>query len=191
MVDIEYFKRKQQLIELRYNPYHDPSNGRFTSGGGGGGGFLYSPNRKKGEKGMNGDGSAFYVAPDTMDKGEQALADEYGAIGEAGTGIAIDFNGHKKNYRITDTNLVIEITHNAASPIMLNGKLVKADEFVKKAIDSGRAEFLPKYKVKQLHDKALAFIPHPELGQNVFKEHGWGAKQKKTIIRYRRDGSAR
>jgi hypothetical protein len=74
MVDIEYFKRKQQLIELRYNPYHDPSNGRFTSGGGGGGGFLYSPNRKKGEKGMNGDGSAFYVAPDTMDKGEKALS---------------------------------------------------------------------------------------------------------------------
>ena len=69
MVDIEYFKRKQQLIELRYNPYHDPSNGRFTSGGGGGGGFLYSPNRKKGEKGMNGDGSAFYVAPGDGDSG--------------------------------------------------------------------------------------------------------------------------
>ena len=184
MVDIDYFKRKRQLIELRYNPYHDPSNGRFTSGGGGGGGgLLVVPNGQKGK--------GFYVAPDGLDKGEAALADEYGAIGEAGTGIAIDFNGHKKNYRITDTNLVIEITHNAASPIKQNGKFVKADEFVKKAIDSGRAEFLPKYKVKQLHDKALAFIPHPELGQNVFKEHGWGAEQKKTIIRYRRDGSAR
>ena len=77
MVDIDYFKKKRQLIELRYNPYHDPSNGRFTSGGGGGGGFLYSPNKKKGEKGMNGDGSAFYVAPDTLDKGEKALVDEY------------------------------------------------------------------------------------------------------------------
>ena len=77
MVDIDYFRKRQKLIELRYNPYHDPSNGRFTSGGGGGGGFLYSPNKKKGEKGMNGDGTLFYVAPDTLDKGEKALANEY------------------------------------------------------------------------------------------------------------------
>ena len=66
MVDIEYFKRRQQLIELRYNPYHDPSNGRFTSGGGGGGGMLVVP---KGQK-----GKGFYVAPDGLDKGEAALA---------------------------------------------------------------------------------------------------------------------
>lgn len=29
--------------ELRFNPYHDPSNGRFTSGGGSGG--LFSPDK--------------------------------------------------------------------------------------------------------------------------------------------------
>lgn len=66
MVDIDYFRKRQKLIELRYNPYHDPSNGRFTSGGGGGGGMLVVP---KGQK-----GKGFYVAPDTLDKGEQALA---------------------------------------------------------------------------------------------------------------------
>ena len=66
MVDIDYFRKRQKLIELRYNPYHDPSNGRFTSGGGGGGGMLVVP---KGQK-----GKGFYVAPDTLDKGEKALS---------------------------------------------------------------------------------------------------------------------
>lgn len=33
--------------ELRFNPYHDPQNGRFTTAGGGsGGGFLYSKGGK-------------------------------------------------------------------------------------------------------------------------------------------------
>ena len=36
------------IEELRYNPYHDPSNGRFCSGGGGGGGVLVV---EKGQKG--------------------------------------------------------------------------------------------------------------------------------------------
>lgn len=39
---------ERRLEELRYNPYHDPANGRFTTanGGGSGGGFLYSKSGK-------------------------------------------------------------------------------------------------------------------------------------------------
>lgn len=40
---------ESKLEELRYNPYHDPSNGRFTSGGGGGGGGVLFVG--KGQKG--------------------------------------------------------------------------------------------------------------------------------------------
>ena len=40
---------ESKLEELRYNPYHDPSNGRFCSGGGGGGGGVLVV--EKGQKG--------------------------------------------------------------------------------------------------------------------------------------------
>lgn len=40
-------RREMTDTELRFNPYHDPRNGRFTTaGGGGGGGFLYSKGGK-------------------------------------------------------------------------------------------------------------------------------------------------
>lgn len=47
--DYSYYERAMQLLELRYNPYHDPSNGRFCSGGGGGGGGVLVV--EKGQKG--------------------------------------------------------------------------------------------------------------------------------------------
>ena len=47
--DYSYYERAIQLLELRYNPYHDPSNGRFCSGGGGGGGGVLVV--EKGQKG--------------------------------------------------------------------------------------------------------------------------------------------
>lgn len=48
-VDYSYYDALLRYHELRYNPYHDPGNGRFCSGGGGGGGgVLIVP---KGEKG--------------------------------------------------------------------------------------------------------------------------------------------
>lgn len=48
--DYSYYERAMQLLELRYNPYHDPSNGRFCSGGGGGGGgVLYVGKGQKGK----------------------------------------------------------------------------------------------------------------------------------------------
>ena len=41
-------KHEMNDTELRFNPYHDPTNGRFTTanGGGGVGGFLYSKGGK-------------------------------------------------------------------------------------------------------------------------------------------------
>lgn len=63
-VDYSYYDALLRYCELRYNPYHDPGNGRFCSGGGAGGSYgdsiLYVPNKKKGELGANGDGSSFY-----------------------------------------------------------------------------------------------------------------------------------
>lgn len=35
---LEEKKAEQEVIEERYNKYHDPRNGRFTNGSGGGGG---------------------------------------------------------------------------------------------------------------------------------------------------------
>ena len=40
---------ERRLAELRYNPYHDPSNGRFTSGSGGGGNYLFVGKGQKGK----------------------------------------------------------------------------------------------------------------------------------------------
>lgn len=48
-VDYSYYDALLRYHELRYNPYHDPGNGRFTSGGGGGGGsVLVIPEGHKG-----------------------------------------------------------------------------------------------------------------------------------------------
>lgn len=44
----DWLDAENRLGELRYNPYHDPTNGRFTTSSGGGGGYLFVG---KGEKG--------------------------------------------------------------------------------------------------------------------------------------------
>lgn len=51
---------EERLQELRYNPYHDPTNGRFTGPNGAGGGMLFVG------KGQKGKGS--YVVPSEIDK---------------------------------------------------------------------------------------------------------------------------
>ena len=47
----EWLDAEKRLEELRYNPYHDPTNGRFTSSSGGSGGYLFVGKGQKG-KGM-------------------------------------------------------------------------------------------------------------------------------------------
>ena len=169
--DYSYYDAMLRYLELRYNPYHDPGNGRFTSGGGGGGGVLVVP---KGQK-----GKGFYVGTSASDYAEELLAREYGTIGEAGTGIRIKSKALSGNYAITENNNIVKID-GVSSPLKINGKTVKADEFAQKAIDSGMAEFIPKYKVKQLKtakQKERDSVPDYELG-NSFQEHGWGAAHK-------------
>ena len=46
--DSNWLDEEKKSWELRYNPYHDPTNGRFTTSSGGGGGYLFVG---KGEKG--------------------------------------------------------------------------------------------------------------------------------------------
>jgi hypothetical protein len=67
-------KEKQLEYEYRYNHYHDPQNGRFTSGGGGGGStfngnemgaalyFGYRDNKKKFQRDFAEYGYAAYAA---------------------------------------------------------------------------------------------------------------------------------
>ena len=42
-------KHEMNDTELRFNPYHDPTTGRFTTANGGGGGFLYVGKGQKGK----------------------------------------------------------------------------------------------------------------------------------------------
>ena len=46
--ECELVDMEKRIEELRYNPYHDPTNGRFTTASGSGGGYLFVG---KGEKG--------------------------------------------------------------------------------------------------------------------------------------------
>ena len=67
-IDYSYYDALLRYCELRYNPYHDPGNGRFCSGGGGGGVLVVS----KGQK-----GKGFYVGASESNIAEQALANEF------------------------------------------------------------------------------------------------------------------
>ena len=97
--DYSYYERAMQLLELRYNPYHDPSNGRFCSGGGsGGGGVLFVG---KGQKGKG----VYVVDVDHDDEYEKWKADKAGggisaadkAIREATGGVVL-----KDEYTVVD-----------------------------------------------------------------------------------------
>ena len=71
----------QAEIELRYNPYHDPRNGRFTTaGGGGGGGVLFVGKGQKGkgayvyERDIDAEFSKWQKAKNAKSKREKALS---------------------------------------------------------------------------------------------------------------------
>lgn len=70
---------EQRIEELRYNPYHDPTNGRFTDSSGGGlGGFLFV------DKGQAGKGKYVY---DRELWGEDQPIDKTAKSGKIGNGI--------------------------------------------------------------------------------------------------------
>lgn len=60
-----------KLAELRYNPYHDPTNGRFTTADGGGtGAFLHVPMGRKGK-------GAYVIASENFTKsGKKYTSDD-------------------------------------------------------------------------------------------------------------------
>ena len=47
--ECQWADAEKRLEELRYNPYHDPTNGRFTSSSGGNGGYLFVGKGQKGK----------------------------------------------------------------------------------------------------------------------------------------------
>lgn len=47
--DSNWLDEEKKSQELRYNPYHDPTNGRFTTSSGAGGGYLFVGKGQKGK----------------------------------------------------------------------------------------------------------------------------------------------
>ena len=68
--DYSYYDAVMQMLELRYNPYHDPSNGRFTSGGGGGAVVI-----KKGDKSYKEDAKKYGRSVAALAHSDKSLAD--------------------------------------------------------------------------------------------------------------------
>lgn len=70
----------QAQLELRYNPYHDPRNGRFTNAGGSGGGVLFVGKGQKGkgayvyERDIDAEFEKWQKAKNAKSKREKALS---------------------------------------------------------------------------------------------------------------------
>ena len=86
------------IEELRYNPYHDPSNGRFCSGGGGGGGGVLVV-----EKGQKGKGY-YVVDADHDEEYEKWKAEKDGGVSAADKAIREATGGviQKDEYTVVD-----------------------------------------------------------------------------------------
>ena len=90
---------RAEELELRFNPYHDPSNGRFTTANGGGsGGFLYS-------KG----GKSAYVFERDIDSEYEAWAKSKAAKAShnADRNFKLDAFLREKHNNMTDANNVV------------------------------------------------------------------------------------
>lgn len=64
---VELWEHVISVPELRYNPYHDPTNGRFTSSGGAGGGYLFVGKGQKGKGSYVVDSESFSGGTKTID----------------------------------------------------------------------------------------------------------------------------
>lgn len=112
--DYSYYERAMDLHklrepELRYNPYHDPSNGRFCSGGGGGGGgVLYVG---KGQKGKG----VYVYERDIDSEYEQWKAAKAGGISEADKAIREATGGVVQKDEYTEIDAVATKKNKKAS----------------------------------------------------------------------------
>lgn len=66
---------EKRMEELRYNPYHDPSNGKFTSSGGSGGAYLFVGKGQRG-KGAYVVDSGKFETPAAADQQIKQLSEE-------------------------------------------------------------------------------------------------------------------
>lgn len=170
------FARKEN-IEIRYNPYHDPSNGRFCSGGGGGGGAVLVVN--KGQK-----GKGVYV----VDMQKQKSNVKYNGIS-----VTSSDTGKTRNY-IEMNGGYFELENGNA--IRLDSKMQKQlssmgglSGFAKKVVANGNkatdiSDDEVEKSIANYHEKQKNKTDY-ELG-NVFKTHGWAAEKRKAIYRPRR-----
>lgn len=139
---------RAEEAELRFNPYHDPSNGRFTTaGGGGGGGFLYSAG-----------GKSAYVVPkerfqnsadDDMYEMAKYKAAKSGAIYLEYT----ESNGKTKRYAAADRPL--SRNWRDVNNIPENAKGVYKETFSQKQIDYTKMDTDVLETMKKSHQEVV------------------------------------
>lgn len=141
-------RREITDTELRFNPYHDPQNGRFTTAGGGsGGGYLYS-------KG----GKSAYVVPkerfqnsadDDMYEMAKYKAAKSGAIYLEYT----ESNGKTKRYAAADRPL--SRNWRDVNNIPENAKGVYKETFSQKQIDYTKMDTDVLETMKKSHQEVV------------------------------------
>lgn len=163
--ECQWADAEKRLEELRYNPYHDPTNGRFTSSSGGNGGYLFVGKGQKG-KGM-------YV----FDKEKTSSNKKYQGISVVGTdGKTRMYIEQKGGYfSINSNGLTERLSDNMQKTIKAKGGLSK---FFGEKASPINDEDVDALKEKFNSRPSIDY----ELG-NPFNEHGWGAKARKNVYR--------
>jgi len=95
---LEEKRAEQEVIEERYNHYHDPTNGRFASGKGGGYGLYYSMGKGRGEV----VGAASDLVPDAVKQKAKKFAKHFG-FDENNVTVQKNADG---NYEVTGTKTI-------------------------------------------------------------------------------------
>lgn len=117
-----------------------------------------------------------------MAKGSSGISGG-GNIGSPGTGIALETRTGTKFYRVTESNILLEIS-GSSSPMKTGDLTTK--EFVQNAIDNGKATFLSRNEVSDRINKlreTQANKPDYEMGLGVA---GGTRGRSKTVYRPRR-----
>lgn len=146
MLDIGYFKRRQQLIELRFNPYHDPSNGRFCSGGGGNSGKAID---KSAENSYN-------------DSGEDAISITKASINAVKKPEIFDDDEMNKNVQVLCQRLLTETANdppNTERAYSISLENLKGD--IENVVRSKGADGEGAVQIKSLNEPYLSIHNHP------------------------------
>lgn len=146
----------QAEIELRYNPYHDPRNGRFTTaGGGGGGGVLFVG------KGQKGKGAYILNSQSMWDKDADEISTALSKAYEASQRAA--------NYTVKDSPTMGKYVQLAVD---FRKKLEKAEQLIERK--KRQKSEPPKPKVKKEPPKWRRVAPGWYFGQNGIEIQNMG-----------------